>query len=58
MTNYTKTITLTSSGPVVTQNIEPGDTVTVTVEDNSSQSQNANNISLTLSGSGASINNP
>ncbi|MAC67700.1 MAG: hypothetical protein CMK54_06840, partial [Proteobacteria bacterium] len=56
MTNYTKTITLTSSGPVVTQNIEPGDTVTVTVEDNSSQSQNANNISLTLSGSGASIN--
>lgn len=56
MTNYTRTITLTGSGPIVTQNIEPGDTVTVTVEDNSNQSQNANNISLALSGSGASIN--
>lgn len=56
MTNFTRTITLTASGPIVTQNIEPGDTVTVTVEDNSSSSQNSNNISLSLSGSGVSIN--
>lgn len=56
MTNYTKTITVTPSGPVVTQNIEPGDTVTVTVDDTSTQTQNANNISLSLSGSGVSIN--
>lgn len=56
MTNFTRTITLSASGPIVTQNIEPGDTVTVTVQDLSSSSQNANNISLSLSGSGVSIN--
>lgn len=56
MSNFTRTITLTNSGPIVTKNLEPADTLIVTVEDLSSSSQNANNITLSLTGSNVSIN--